>query len=117
MLTIRQDRIGPDVVVLKITGQICLGRYCRDVEWHVEDLLKANERKVILDLSGVTHLDSTGVGIIVLCSGKLKTAGGELRVAGAKGTVEEILRMTLVDRIVSFYPTAAAAAEGFATAS
>jgi hypothetical protein len=44
----------------------------------------------------------------------MKKAGGDLRVAGARGIVEEVLKMTKVDRIISSYPTAAAAVEGVA---
>ena len=46
-------------------------------------------------------------------SGKLKQAGGELRVAGAKGVVHDVLKLTKVDSVVAFYPTAAAAALDF----
>jgi anti-anti-sigma regulatory factor len=48
----------------------------------------------------------------VMCFGKMKKAGGDLRVAGARGIVEEVLKMTNVDRIISLYPTLAAAIAG-----
>lgn len=63
--------------------------------------------------SGATQMDSTGIGIIAMCSGKLKKAGGELRVAGAKGVVEEVLKLTHMENIVSLHTTAAEAAAGF----
>lgn len=113
MLNSQKKRIEPDIVVLEIAGRICLGRECQQLEWQVEDLLRANEKKVIFDLSGVNHIDSTGIGILAMCSGKLKKAGGELRVAGASGLVDEVLKMTKMDSILGLYPTAAAAAEGF----
>jgi anti-sigma B factor antagonist len=69
---------------------------------------------VVLDVAGLNQIDSTGVGIVVMCSGKLKKAGGELRLAGASGMVEKVLKMTSIDQIIHFYPTAAAATENFA---
>jgi anti-anti-sigma regulatory factor len=49
----------------------------------------------------------------MMCYAKLKKAGGALRIAGARGMVEETLDMTSVNKIVRFYPTAAEAAQGF----
>jgi hypothetical protein len=49
-----------------------------------------------------------------MCFGKMKKAGGDLRVAGATDTVKAVLKMTNVDSIVSLYPTAAAAVAGAA---
>jgi anti-anti-sigma factor len=58
-------------------------------------------------------IDSTGLGIIVFCAGKVKEVGGELRVAGARGDVEHLLQMTHVDHIIALYPNTAAALKGF----
>ena len=114
-LNIQKRRVGADVIVLGLAGRITLGLECQEVEWQVEDLLKEHEKKIILDFSELKYLDSTGVGILVMCSGKLKQAGGELRVVGAQGIVEQTLKMTRVDQIVSLYATVEAAAENLAT--
>jgi anti-sigma B factor antagonist len=116
LLNIESKRIDPDIVVLELTGKITLGNESKRIEWKIDEFLKQNEKKVIFDLSNVKYIDSTGVGIIVLCCGKLKQSGGELRLAGVKGVVDEILKMTKVDHLVGFYPTAAAAAAGFSAA-
>ena len=50
---------------------------------------------------------------MVMCSGKVKEAGGELRVAGAEGHVKAILKMTEVGKILSLYPSSSEALEGF----
>lgn len=113
-LLLELKRIEPDVVVVEIAGRIVLGPECKQIEWLLSDLLRENDKKIIFDLSGVSHMDSTGVGIVVVCSAKAEAAGGELRIAGAAGLVEQILRMTKVDSIVAMHPTAATAVEGFA---
>jgi anti-anti-sigma factor len=111
-LEIQRRLIEPDTVVVEIVGRIVFGPECQQIEWLIADLLSEDEKKIVFDISGVSHIDSTGVGIIVMCFGKLKKAGGDLRVAGAKGIVEEVLKMTKVDRIISLYPTAAEALAG-----
>ena len=114
-LNIQKRRVGADVIVLGLAGRITLGRECQEVEWQVEDLLKEHEKKIILDFSELKYLDSTGVGILVMCSGKVKQAGGELSVVGAQGIVEQTLKMTRVDQIVTLHATVEAATENLTT--
>src|ERR1035441_4965342 len=123
MLEIQTKDLPPDIAVLEIKGRITpgreskgritLGRESKQLEWAVETLVGEGRKKVILDLSGVTNVDSTGIGIIVMSAGKLKKAGGELRVAGATAHVEDVLKMTNIDQIVVLHSTTAAAASGF----
>jgi anti-sigma B factor antagonist len=113
MLEIQTKQLESDIVVLEIKGRITLGRESKQLEWAVESLVGEGRKKVILDMTGVTNIDSTGIGIIVMSAGQLKKAGGELRVAGATAHVEEVLKITNLDKIVVLHPTAAAAAKGF----
>jgi anti-sigma B factor antagonist len=112
-LSIQTKHLQPEIVVLEMTGKITMGNDCRQVEWTTNRLVGENLKKIIFDLSGVTHVDSTGIGIIVMVAGQMKKAGGGLRVAGANEHVEQILRMTNVDQIVGLHPTTVAAATGF----
>jgi anti-anti-sigma factor len=112
-LDIRIKHIGTEVAVVEMAGRISFGTECQQIEWLTGDLLRENQKKIIFDLSWVTQVDSTGIGIIVVCSGKVREAGGELRVAGARGIVEAAFKTSKVDRIVALYPNAAAALEGF----
>ena len=111
ILSIERKELEPGIVELELSGRIVLGNDAKTVEWKVDELLKENRKRVILDLSRVTILDSTGVGIVVMCFAKVKKAGGSMRIAGASGAVEQTLRMTNVDRLISLDPTVAAAAE------
>jgi anti-sigma B factor antagonist len=113
VLNIQKKQIEPDVTVLHISGRLTMGRACQDVEWHLEDLLKEQRTKVVFDLSDLKYLDSTGVGIVVMCSGKLRKSGGELRVAGAQGDVVATLKLTHVDQIVPLFPSCSEAVESF----
>jgi len=112
MMEIQTRNLPDDVVVLEVTGRITLGRDCKQLEWSTETLVREQKKKVVFDLSGVTHIDSTGIGIIVMSASQLKQAGGKLRVC-ANGHVEKILKLTSIDKVVELHPTIAAAAAGF----
>jgi anti-sigma B factor antagonist len=113
ILNIERKQLDPDITVLEMAGRICLGNASQQVEWSLAEILKQNQKKIVFDLSGVTVLDSTGVGIIVMCHAKVKKAGGDLHIAGASGMVAETLKMTNVDKIIPFYPSLAEAVRNF----
>ena len=112
-LTVQTRRMEPDIVVLELAGKISMGNDCQQIEWTVNRLLGENKRKLIFDLSAVSHVDSTGIGIIVTVAGLMKEAGGEVRVAAANQHVEKLLSMTSVNQIVQLHPTIGAAASDF----
>ena len=113
MLEIQTKQLPPDIVVLEIAGKITIGRDCQHLEWTVDKLVQEKQKKIIFDLTAVSHIDSTGIGIIVMSAGKVKEAGGQLRLASVNSHVEHILKMTNIDKVVGWNPTVAEAAQGF----
>ena len=112
MMEIETKNMEPDIVVLEVSGRITLGRECKQLEWAAENLVREDKKKIVFDLSAVTHIDSTGIGIIVLSASHIKQAGGKLRVC-AQGHVDKILKLTSIDKVVELHSTIADAAAGF----
>jgi anti-sigma B factor antagonist len=100
-------QIQPGVVVIEMTGSIRIGPNCQQIERMVEEVIGQHETRVVFDLSGVSFVDSSGIGTLVRCLAKLKTAGGTLRLTGVKGMVGGVLKLTQIDRVLEVYPTAA----------
>lgn len=109
-LSIQQKTAANGAIVLALEGGIVAGR-CTALEQQVAALVASGQKSVVLDLAGITMLDSAGVGTIVACLTKLKKAGGDLRIAGACGKAESVLKMTQVDKVIRFFPTVEAAGE------
>jgi anti-sigma B factor antagonist len=116
ILQLHTSQPSPDLCRLDFSGKLMMGNDSRQVEWKITDLMAAGVKRVIFDLSGLDSIDSTGVGIIVMCHAKLQKAGGNLRIAGPQGIVLDTLLMTHVDRLVQFFPTAEEAAQNFVAA-
>jgi anti-sigma B factor antagonist len=113
ILNVQRKNIEPDIVILEMSGRIAMGSDSQRIEWGLAELLKENHKKVVFDLTDVIYLDSSGVGILMMCHAKLKKAGGALHIAGAQGMVEEVLDITSVNKIVRLYPNADEAAQAF----
>jgi anti-sigma B factor antagonist len=117
VLSLETRQIEPGVTVIEIGGTIALGRESGRIEAAVLKALNEGEQKVVLDLSQVTYIDSTGIGIIAYCFGKIAQKGMRGAVAGARGLVLDVFKLTRLDTVIPFFPDAASAANGLATAA
>ena len=113
MLTLTVERVQPDIHVLKLAGRLGVGSYSQELQWKVEELLKQNEKKVVMDFTDLKYIDSTGLGIVVFCSGKLSESGGELRVAGANPTIRNLFKITRIEKVMNLDDNLEAAIAGF----
>jgi len=116
-LQIVKKELKPGVIALELSGQLQMGVECKQLELAVDELLRGNHTRVVLDLSLLSKLDSGGLGRIVNCFSRLKSAGGMLRLAGTTGMIEGVLKLAHADRFLKAYPTALEAAESFSDSS
>jgi anti-sigma B factor antagonist len=72
--------------------------------------IDGGQNQIVLDLSGVDFIDSSGLGAIVSC---LKRLGprGSLAVAGASGAVSRLFTLTRMDKVFTLHPTVDSAVE------
>jgi anti-anti-sigma factor len=105
--------LQPGVTVLEMKGSIHCGPECARLEREVDNLIEAQQTRVIFDMAGVTHADSAAIGAIVRCFTKLKSAVGALRIAAAHPMIEHSLKLTKVDMLIEMFPTVDHAAKGF----
>lgn len=107
----RRDGEG-SVSVVMLRGKLMLGEECNQLESAILELLKDKRTKLIFDLSEVTHIDSTGIGRFIDTYSRLLKSGGKMRLAGATGAVRDSFRVTRLDTVFSFFPTAEEARSG-----
>src|SRR5580658_8847767 len=111
-LGVHREDVEGTTSVITLRGKLMLGEDAAQLETLVPQLLNSGRKHVVFDLSGVTHIDSTGIGRFIDTYGRLMQAGGEMRMAGAAGTVRDSFRVTRLDTVFKFYPTVADACKG-----
>ena len=75
----------------------------------VTQLIAAGERKVIVDLSSVSYVDSATIGCLMDLYRQAAAAGGALKLAGVQKRVETMLTMTGAHNFIEIHadePTA-----------
>lgn len=71
--------------------------------------IKAGERRILLDLSRVDFIDSSGLGAILSVL-KLMGKGGDLIICAPTEAVASMFKLTRMDRVFSIHKTAEMAA-------
>ena len=110
-MEIRHEQAGPGTAIVTLSGKLMLGAGTERITALVERLLGEGTQNVVFDLAGVTALDSTGVGQFIAAFNKIMSAGGQMRMAAAEGHVLQTFRVSRLDRMFPFYPSAEEAAK------
>jgi anti-sigma B factor antagonist len=69
----------------------------------VVGLVSEGAKDVVIDLSGVTFMDSSGFGTLLGATRRLRPTGGGLHLASPNSTIQRMLRLTRLDTIMQIY--------------
>lgn len=113
-----EQRIVGDVAVVKVTGDITLNKggdvLIKD---KVQSLLQQGHTKLLLDLSGVSYVDSAGLGELVQAYATTKNKGGALKLQGVGKRLRDLLVVTKLLTVFDTYDTEAEAIASFGAAA
>jgi len=76
-------------------------------------LLKEGRRNIVLNLSALQYLDSSGIGELARAYVAVVKQGGEMKAIGLSSRVEEILKVTKLYQVFPEFPNEEAALESF----
>jgi anti-sigma B factor antagonist len=80
-------------------------------------LLKQGRKNIVLNLSGLQYLDSSGIGELARIYVSVVKGSGEMKVVGLSPKVEEILKITQLYQVLPEFPTEEEALESFPESS
>ena len=113
-LTIQQrEREG--ITILELDGRITVGPEASALRDSCSQLAAEGKQNVVLELSKVDFIDSTGLGALVICATTLRKGGGNVKLVNLNRRNIELLVMTKLatvfeifndeqDAISSYYP-------------
>ena len=91
-------KIG-DIDVVEISGRLDFGSTLASIEKSILDLIEQGTRKLVINVPGLTGIDSAGVGMLMACSGQMSQNHGKLRIAGAQGGVARTFEVIQLGRV------------------
>lgn len=109
-LTTRQ--VG-DVTVIDAAGRITLGEGASSFRDTVRELSSKGDKKILLNLSDVSYIDSSGIGEMVSGFTTVTNHGGQLKLLGLSKRVKDLLQITKLYTVFEVFDDEAAAVRSF----
>ena len=102
---VERSALDSGVMVLTLSGTMTMGNQLEQLESAVRELATARQNRIVLDMSRISYLDSSAIGVLVSCHGTVRSSGGQLRLAGVTTRVGTIFKMTGVSQLFSLDPS------------
>ena len=85
-------------VVVSLSGEVDM--HCSpEVRKHLQSLVKQKVRLIVVDLSDVSYIDSSGLATLVECLKGTKQYDGVLRLSGVNERIGDVFKLARLDRI------------------
>lgn len=114
---VRQTR---DVTILDLNGRLSLGEALAFgpgsglvLSETIRELTKKDQKKILLNLAGVTYVDSSGVGQLVGALTTARNQDGDIKLLKPSTHVRDLLKTTKLDGVFDIHEDETAAIQSF----
>ncbi len=110
-----EHREREGIIILDLNGRLIVGEPVANLREKVRELSSGGQNNIVLNLTDVDYIDSTGLGGLVIGYTTMKKAGGALKIANLSQRNIELLVLTKLttvfevfndeqDAVNSFFP-------------
>ena len=111
-----EERAVGDVVVVDVTGKITLGDATELLKDKVNSLVNQGHTHLVLNLAGVSYMDSAGLGVMMAAYTTAKAQGGSVKLLSLTKRITDLLSITKLSTIFETFDSETDAVASFATA-
>ena len=90
-----------DVTLIEIGGQLIVGNR-QLLKQQVLEQLEEGGRKFVVDFSNTDYIDSSGLGVLVTLSKKIREKGGEISLSSLSKDLRALFELTKLDTLFLF---------------
>ena len=108
------QRRNADVTILDLKGRLRVGGNAVALHRSIRALVLEKKTQIILNLAGVTFIDSCGLGELVASQVSVENKSGEIKLVGLTEQLRELLSATRLLTVFDTYANEAEAIESFA---
>ena len=108
-------REAEGVTVIALEGSVLGGPDATALNNELHKLVDKRKKKVVVDMSGVQSMNSSGLAMLIEAMKTMKDAKGDLKIAAATEKIESLMAMTKLTTIFELFPTVKKAVASFAT--
>ena len=111
-LNINQRQAG-DVTILDMDGEVRIGDSSTALRSSIRNLVAGGNNKILLNLAGVTHIDSSGLGELISSYVTLSNKGGQIKLVHLTERLQDIMTITKLLTVFDVYDNEADALASF----
>ena len=111
-MRIAERRVG-DATVIDVSGRMTVDDSAGRVKDKVKALVLQGHRRIVLNMSAVTYVDSSGLGELVAAHVSATRSGSSLKIANPGSKTLELLTLTKLLTLFESHPSESAAIESF----
>jgi anti-sigma B factor antagonist len=101
------------ITVISLEGSVLGGPDATALNDTLHKLVDKKKKNIVLDLSGVLTMNSSGLGMLIGTLTTVKNANGELKIAAASKKIESLLVITKLSTVFELFPTVRKAISSF----
>jgi len=94
-----KSRFKGNTAILEVSGSVDID-HGEELKGAIFNLINRKNLSIVVDMSQVSYIDSSGLGVLVGAVAHIRRSGGSLKLANISPGVREILKLT---RLASFF--------------
>ena len=102
-----------EAVVIELKGNVMGGEETKEFNDLLHKYIDEGKKKIVLDLSDVKFMNSSGLGMLISGLTTMKNAGGALKLAGTTEKIESLLVITKLITIFESFDSVDEAIKSF----
>jgi anti-sigma B factor antagonist len=107
------ERQAGDVTVLDMSGKITIGEGSVSLRAAIRRLLEEGKKRILLNLAGISYVDSSGIGELVSSYTAINKEGGQLKLLNLTQKIQDLLTITKLLTVFDVYENEADALNSF----
>ena len=108
-----KEKIENGVAILSLKGELLGEPDTTTIREKIHSLVSDQVKQVVLDLGGVSYMNSSGLGTLIAALTTVRNSGGDLRLARVEGKVQNLFVMTQLVKVFDTYETVDRALSSF----
>ena len=112
-MNVSERKVG-NITVVDVSGKMVASDNAGRLKDKITSLVFQGEKQIVVNLSNVTYVDSSGLGELVACHGTALKGGGEVKLAGSANKIKDLLVMTRLITVFDTHDNEDAALKSFA---
>jgi len=103
-----------DIVIVVVQGELD-AETSPDLRSTFEELIGGGANQYVIDLAGITFMDSSGIAALVNLFKRVRIGAGDVKLCGIINEIMKIFQLTRLDRVFDIFETRTEAFDSFSS--